>query len=497
MEIHKEYRMALETCPTPLMLVSQDGLIVLSNRRSDALFGYDEGELQGQSIDVLVPTDVRSYHPELRNAFFEVPTSRSMGTGRDLFGVKKNGDMIPVEIGLEPNLAGDYSMIMVSVIDIRERKANELKVRQAIDAATSAMVMVNEHGKIDLINQQTLNLFGYQADELLGQPIEKLVPARFGRKHKVYRVSYQNTRDRRSMGAGRDLYGLTKDGAEVPVEIGLNPIDAPEGPMVMATIIDITERKKTESLIREKNEELSKLNVELSEFAYSASHDLKAPLASIAGTLQFVEEDLRDGNLDEVGANVVRAQELAQRLAIRIEDLLALAKSDSLESELSELTVSELVDEVWQTLVSDKSLPVYLATDFMHKEPFHTQPARLYIILENLLSNAIKYKKSSTDDVLVEVKTWDTGDQFYLSVKDNGIGIPDEHLTKIFGLFKRGPRTGEAGSGVGLALVKKNADRLGGRVEVSSSGEGSIFTIALPHRNNQKEIMVSGELIDG
>ena len=127
MEIREEYQIALEVCPTPLMLVSREGRIVLSNRRFDCLFGYEPGELLDQPVDILVPEEIRSFHPELREASFEVPTSRSMGTGRDLFGARKDGEMIPVEIGLDPIDQGGESLVMVSVLDIRQRKLDEAK----------------------------------------------------------------------------------------------------------------------------------------------------------------------------------------------------------------------------------------------------------------------------------------------------------------------------------------------------------------------------------
>ena len=485
MEIREEYRIALEACPTPLMLVSGDGAIVLSNRRFDRLFGYEEGELRDQSIDVLVPDEIRDAHPELRQAFFEVPTSRNMGTGRDLFGVRKDGEMIPVEVGLDPIESDGAPMVMVSVLDIRERKMGETKIRRALDAASSAMVMIDDHGRIELVNEQTRLMFGYEAAELIGQSIEILVPERYRRKHTVYRVSYQNTRDRRSMGVGRDLFGRKKDGTEFPIKVGLTPLDGLEGRLIMATVIDITELKTNEKNIKQKNEELLRLNTELTEFAYSASHDLKAPLATMTGILEFCESDLAAGNMEEVRVNFERARKLATRLAGRIEDMLTLAKSDNMDDAWEELSVQDAVAEIWQTLQGNADAKVRLSTAFAHADPISTVPARLHIVLENLLANAVKFRDPGKPEAEVHVETWDRDGVLNLAVRDNGIGIPAEHREKIFKLFKRVADSDEPGSGLGLALVKKNVVRLGGTITVESSEEGSTFTIALP-RNDEE-----------
>ncbi len=480
MKIREEYQIALAVCPTPLMLVARDGSIVLSNKRFDALFGYEEGELWNQPIDVLVPENIRKIHPELRDAFFQVPTSRSMGTGRDLFGAHKDGELIPLEIGLEPVEQDGESLVMVSVLDIRQRKLDEAKVRRAIDAASGAMVMVNEHGKIELVNEQTRHLFGYDASELIGEKIERLVPERYRRKHNVYRMNYQNSRDRRSMGAGRDLYGVRKDGTEFPVEIGLTPIDGPQGRLIMATIIDITERKLNERNIQQKNEELQRLNEELKEFAYSASHDLKAPLSSISGILEFCESDLAGGSLDEVRTNIQRARQLAARLAGRIEDMLTLAETDSVASSWQQVSLSDAVAEIWQGLQGCGRPEVELTTRFAHSEPIHTVPARLSIVLENILANAIKYRDRSKAKCCVHIESADEGGVLRLSIQDNGIGIPAEYHEKIFQLFRRVADTDEPGSGLGLALVRKNLAYLGGDIAVESTDAGTTFILTLP-----------------
>ncbi|MGH1361508.1 MAG: sensor histidine kinase [Burkholderiaceae bacterium] len=477
MQSTENYRIDLEICPTPILLVAYDGAIVRSNSRLDELFGYEKGELVGQVIEVLVPTAIRPHHPELRVAFTEVPTTRRMGTGRDLYGLHKNGDLLPVEIGLDPIELNGTALIMVSVIDIRERKRSEAMMRSALNAASSAMIQVNASGKIELVNDRTLDLFGYEAQELIGNPIEILVPDRFQRKHPVYRTSYENNRDTRKMGSGRDLFGLHKNGREIPIEIGLTPVHGSASRSTMATIIDVTDRKAKERQIEAKNDQLKRLNEELLQFAYSASHDLKAPLASIAGLTSLCALDIESGNIDEVRENLTKIDNLSERLRNRIEEMLSLAKSDMGSGDWSSVELGSIIDQVWRGVGTPE---VSFITEYDHPEPVRSVKARLEVILENLLSNAVKYRNQESTDSIIRVKTWTDAERVHLSVADNGIGIAPEHHDRVFNLFQRVSKGDQSGNGLGLALVRKNVVQLGGEISLSSVAGETVFTLALP-----------------
>lgn len=472
MEDTPQYKIDLEICPTPILLVTENGKIVLTNKRLDQLFGYQSDELIGQSVEVLVPTDVRSHHPDLRNAFFQMPTSRRMGTGRDLNGVRKTGEMVPVEIGLDPIDFNGELMVMVSVLDISERKQSEAMIRAALDAASSGMIQVSESGEIQLVNMVAAAIFGYDRSEMIGQPVEMLIPEPLRRKHAVYRTSYQNDRQIRPMGSSLELPGLRKDGTVVPLEIGLTPVDGRHGKSTMATISDISERILREKHLAQKNQQLATLNQELLQFTYSASHDLKAPLASISGLLQYCENDLQDGDYAEVESNLQRSRTLAERLAQRVEDMLVLAKSDLADAKWEPVDVREKVETIWAALLTDG---VTFDTDFAHQVPLHSISSRFETIVENLISNAIKYGNGR-----VTVRTWNDGDTFHLAVEDNGDGIPAEHHGKVFRLFQRFSDREAGGSGLGLALVKKNAMQLAGSVGFESKRGKTLFTVVLP-----------------
>lgn len=460
----------------PVLLVSSEGLIVHANSRLETLFEYQPGELTGEVLEILIPKSLSKAHCELRDTFFESPTSRDMGIGRDVYGVTKSGEHLPVEIGLELIEQDGQQMVMASVLDIRERLYAASRLRRAIDAAASGMVEVDQDGVILLVNQEAREMFGYGPGELIGKPVELLVPETSRRNHPVDRQKYQARAEQRAM--GRDVWALRKDGSEFPVEIGLTPITGPRGNSTLATIIDTTERKAVERQLRKNAQELEMANRELTDFAYSASHDLKAPLSSIAGLLTFCSRDLESGDLGEVHTNVERARALADRLSGRIENMLALAKSSTVPRVWQELDVEGSVREIWRLLSSGESSEVSFVTSFDHVGVLRTVPVLFQAILENLLSNAIKFKDKSRRS-RVKVTTRSTSGEFYLSVGDNGIGIPSDCHHKVFQLFQRFSPDIE-GSGLGLALVLKNVVTLGGEISFESTPEGSLFTVVLP-----------------
>jgi PAS domain S-box-containing protein len=247
----QHFSLALEAAPTGMILVDQDGRIVLVNAETERLFGYARGKLEGEPLELLIPERLRSRHEVLRQQFAEAPQTRAMGAGRDLYGVRQDGREVPVEIGLNALAVDGKRYVLCSVIDITERKRAFDHFRLALEAAPTGMLLVNEAGTIVLLNAQVERIFGYARDELVGRSLEQLVPERLRGDHEAFRGAFFADARTRPMGAGRDLYGLHKSGHEVPVEIALTPLDQREGRLVLTSIVDITERKLLESSLRE------------------------------------------------------------------------------------------------------------------------------------------------------------------------------------------------------------------------------------------------------
>ncbi|MEL6475396.1 MAG: PAS domain-containing sensor histidine kinase, partial [Pseudomonadota bacterium] len=490
MPIAERYEQMFELSPMAMLLVAPDGRIRLANDEFAQLFKYDPNDLLGQPVERLLPKNLQGHHPELREAYQRVPAKRTMGKGRDLYGQTSTGRVIPLELGLHPlETEENGTWTLVTAFDTSARMRGEAMVRATLDAAASAMVMVARDGKIVSMNQAALDLFGYQQDELLGQPVEILLPADVHTAHRVYRNSFFEMSAARTMGSGAKLYGRNKSGDQFRIEAALTPVDLADEKLVLATIIDLSERLAAERAIAEKQaaeaqaDRVTKMNNDLTRFAYSASHDLKAPLSTITGILRLSISDLKAGETVEVESNLEKLIDLASSSAEKVESLLKLAQVGHDQSPSVEIDLEQMISQLWDRItLADQEPPALDVTIDMDAALFSVEQA-VQIVVENLLSNAHRYRDHDKSESWVRVMARQDREWFHLTVSDNGIGIAPEDQEAVFSMFEK--LSERSGHGLGLAVAHRQVDQLGGSITCSGDrGEGAEFYVRLPIRPN-------------
>jgi PAS domain S-box-containing protein len=355
-----------------------------------------------------------------------------------------------------------------------------------LESAPDAVVVVDKEGIIQLINSQTVKMFGYDKAEITGQSIEVLIPKRFRKKHVGYREGYYAEHPVRPMGVGLDLFGLRKNGNEFPVEISLSPLDTEDGLLVSAAIRDITRRKLVEADVQKLNEDLQQraaqleaANKELESFSYSVSHDLRAPLRSIDGFSHALLEDYGEQLPPEARDYLERVRNAAHRMAGLIDDLLNLSRLTRTSLQPRFFNLSEMVGEIAHTLREsqpERNAEFLITPDLRVEADSHL----LHVVVENLLSNAWKFT-SKQEHAIIEFGQLSRVKHRTFFVRDNGAGFDMKYADKLFGVFQRLHATSDfPGTGVGLATVQRIIKIHGGHIWAEGEeGKGASFYFTL------------------
>ncbi len=362
--------------------------------------------------------------------------------------------------------------------DISKMGESEVFFRNLLESAPDAMIMVDEHGQIVLVNRQALRTFGYQRDEMVGKAIETLLPKALREVHVSHRSSYMDDSSLRPMGQDLDLIGLRKDGSEFPVEISLSPVKADSGKYVSSVIRDVTVRRQMEMDIKAAREEAVRANKANSAFLAAASHDLRQPVQA----LSLLNGALRRTVTDERALLMVENQDASlTAMTNLLNSLLDISRLDAgaVKPEWEDFPMQRLVDRLSPEFGRQAHSNGLEFSSESSNAIVRSDPNLLAEVITNLVSNAIRY----TDKGEVRMTCIERDGQCHLEVTDTGVGIESDQLEEIFREFHqcKSPGSSKEGFGLGLAIVRRLTDLLDHRIQVESvPGKGSSFTVSLP-----------------
>lgn len=381
--------------------------------------------------------------------------------------------------------------------------------------ASEAILITNDEGKIVRINPSGEKLFGYSKEEVIGERIDILIPTRFQKSHQKHVTNYHDKPKPRSMGAGLDLFGQKKNGLEFPVEVSLSPCKLNNRQMVVAFIVDITERKKVETQAKTYQLQLEKevedrtlilqeaiaklentklqldqslqkereLNQLKSRFISTASHEFRTPLATVMSSLSLVEKYNEHNEIDKVDRHLLRIKKSIRNLTEILNDVLSVNKIE--EGKVFINPTAFIINDLLEDIVSEIKLIAKAGQDIQIKyesksEYRIVQDSRLLRhIISNMLSNALKF---SPENAIIEISVKSKSKNVEIKVKDDGIGIPKADLENLFTRFFRSENAGQIqGTGLGLSIAKQYSQLIGGDVSCKSEeNKGSEFIVSIP-----------------
>jgi PAS domain S-box-containing protein len=493
----------LETIPDAIVAVERDGTIVQLNSQTEALFGYQRGELIGEKIEILVPLRFRGRHHEHRASFAHSPKTRRMGAGLDLRGRRRDGSEFAVEISLSPVSMGNGTLVLSAIRDISDRKRIEEELRRAheeldrktaqeigayrarlasiIDSSGDAIIGKELDGMITTWNRGAEKMYGYSADEVIGKNISLLTS-----KDRTDEIPQILTR----IASGEHIENyesvrVTKDGRRLDVSISISPIREPGGRIVGASAIarDITEQKRAEEHLRQaqKMEAVGRL-------AGGVAHDFNNILGIISACTELLRTRGPSSDPSQYIGNIRKAVDRGTSLT---RQLLAFTRKSAVQLQLIDLNtrLPDVVKLIRPLMGDDVEIVVVPRCP---SAVIEIDPGQMDQIILNLAVNSrdamprggkfiLETAAVALDDVFTEQhRPMKAGKYILLAVSDTGVGMDQTTVSRIFEPFFTTKEVGK-GTGLGLATVYGIVQQSGGHVWVySEPGSGTTFKIYLP-----------------
>lgn len=518
-----------------IVVINDRGIIIMVNPAMSGMFGYAEDEMVGQNVRMLMPEPYHSQHDNYISNYQRTGEKHIIGSGREVVAKRKDGSLFPIFLNVnELELAGQQ-VFAGAIHDISGRKLAETayretdnKLRAILDTAVEGMVIMDQRGKIEIVNPAALRLFCYDEGELNGKNVKVLMPEPDHSRHDMYLQRYRETGQRNIIGKGREVMGRRKDGSVFPLSLAVSEVELRDRTMYVGMIHDLTAVKDAQRRLEEANagleqkvdertRELERINTDLrtmndrlekeislrkeaeesalaalekekhlnemkSRFVSMASHEFRTPLSGILTSVSLLARYSSPEQADKRDKHIATIKSSVRNLTSILNDFLSLDKLESgkVTVNIQEFPMRPLMEEFRAEILNNgKSGQTIDFEDDGNVDIIRADRHLFKNILINLVSNSLKYSDEGQE--IKVCLSMDNG-SLVVEVKDRGMGIPEKDQPQMFErLFRASNVTNIQGTGLGLNIVKKYIDLHNGTISFESKeGMGSTFTVRIP-----------------